>query len=905
MGSLATLFVYLALNPFTIVTVASGTFEKALGMSSLEICQNHTVLNDKWREIGSKSGDNCDSDLQEGWYRLMTTDGHSASLPTTCIKNHVCGLEVAMWLNLLGEDLPQPGQTVPGSVCGSYPVLGMWQCCVVKETAFVHNCGNYFVYWLRSTDRCSVGYCGEGPRSDISPHTVKTGEPVSEASERFRRRPRTYGKLASNRNLDIDDRAIRDVSTPDDTPCPDGQQRCSDGTCVASTHLCLQGDSSSVSPPSTTSVNRAPITLYFSVLRDRTRAPVSFTSGQLVSSAHTNEERNAMGRLDSASLSKEEETKRMHLDITPSTARQMLATTTNLSIGGNLSSDRDHSPAEYPNSVYSSTTTTTSYSGRQMSMVVSDLNVHQQSSQDSLASKPIGVFTTKTIGGASDLVTESGDVGSDTLIESPTKTEKVETWRHHASLHEESCSSCLLPSVASSQLMTKATITNTLSSITSFDLSTEKSILTRAVTKEHGSAIAPNISSSILNPHTVASSIVDHPISSTLSRRFSPSSIQASFSTYVHIHSVASKQVLSSIDLQNTPSPDTKSYHTSYSPASYHAPYSTASYNIISSKRLTISSVSSDRLNTSPSVTTIVIPSEKTTLTTSHSPDTTDVQCTKCIQVVFNIQVVINDKQAERDFKASVQTAFSKMLTKFYDRRLKRGINMTQHHRNNTHFQPTDIFLRNTTLHENNVVMLVEAKHPSGDYVPNQYLESLLQKSEVRQFLEQDLGVYGATLVEFSVPFSPTEIPHPSENGRTPSIFAQHFGIFLALIILSSFVAFAAVIAIVYLRNKARTGMWYCPSGTRYAKQLERTLLTKTTSWRIGQVTNPIPDVDILRGEGPMTETTVEEAGSRRTSCTGERTSIMDSSPEVDTWVIPLEEARDDGLVDAEYDTRL
>ncbi|XP_033744940.1 uncharacterized protein LOC117330622 [Pecten maximus] len=354
----------------------------------------------------------------------------------------------------------------------------------------------------------------------------------------------------------------------------------------------------------------------------------------------------------------------------------------------------------------------------------------------------------------------------------------------------------------------------------------------------------------------------------------------------------------SSSDLKNTPSTS----------ASYNVAYSTSSPDTPPLQPMTVSSAGpqSKRPTLSTSVTPDVVTSKMATVT-SPSFGTTGDRCTKCIEVVFNLRVTIKDKQTEQEFQVSVQTAFSMMLTRFYGHRFRRDLrNATNPQRNSTHFLPSDVHIRNTTSMGNIVVLLLEVKHPLGDFVHNQYLEYLLQKSEARLSLEQDLSVYGATLTEFSVPDNPsTDTPRPGDESGATSIFAQHFGLFLTVIILSSFVACAGVIAMIYLRNKARTGMWYCPSGTRYAKQLERTLLTKTTNWRVGHMTNPIPDVDILHGEDPMTETTEEENSSHRASCTGDRTSREGSCPEVDTWVVPLGDGMDEGLADEEYDTRL
>ncbi|OWF41973.1 mucin-4-like [Mizuhopecten yessoensis] len=944
MGSLTTLSIYLGLTAITNAAVSSGFREHVPGITSSEICHNHTVLKDQWREIGSERGDNCDSNIHEGWYRLMTTDGHSASLPTACIKNHVCGLGVALWLDLQGEDLPQPGDTVRGFVCGAYPVLSVWQCCVVRETAFVYNCGDYFLYWLRPTDRCSVGFCGEGPRSDISPYTVKTGEPAADSSDRFRRRLRhqRHGGPASNEHPVLDGRSIRDVSTPDDLPCPEGQIRCPNRVCVESLPLC-RPEEASVSPPTTEYVTRAPITFYFSVLRDRTRAPVSITSWQPSAYAQTNAEGNTMARPNSASLSNEEGTKRLFLvgETTPSIATQTPATTVKSTIQKDLSTFlsyafRDGSsslldlsgdggrglPTPFAGTSDSDhSSTPTSYSGTQNSRFNTDYHTNQPStlapSTDS-ASKSIATSTSHTMFDTTYLstpVTDRSDsttgthshIRLDLSSELPSKTID-ETGRHHVSLPIGSCSACLQPSVTSFPLMSETIITDSLSSST-LDLATPDNISTHVIRKEQMSSIISTTSSSTVIPHNTAGSLRLQPTASTTVPD-SPSS------TVLHQHSSTSLHASShnTFQLSSTSTVSHAYYLTAsqlaLSSASHLFSSSSASKHVFSSsssQQLTISSVSprTTRPDISPSATLAVIPSKMTIVTSSLSPSVTKDRCTQCIEVVFKLRAAIANKQAEREFHVSIQTAFSRMLTQFHERRFYRDVRNTTYQGNRTVFLPTDIYIRNTTSSGNITVLLLEAKNPSGDFVRDDYLAFLLQKSEVRRALEQDLIAYGATLDEFSVPASPNEIPVPGAEGGVTSIFSQHFGLFLTVIIMSSFVAFVGVIAMVYLRKKARTGMWYCPSGTRYAKQLERTLLTKTTNWRVGQVTSPIPDVDILRGEGLMTETTSEEDDSRRASYTGERTSRGDSCPEVDTWVVPLGEAMDDRPSNKEYDTRL
>ncbi|XP_061195204.1 uncharacterized protein LOC133203439 isoform X2 [Saccostrea echinata] len=151
--------------------------------SDLDVCSDkvHTVLNENWREIGSKESNNCDQKLKEGWYRFLI-NGKTAQLPSLCIKNKACGTVIPLRLDLHDQQLPTVNHSISVSVCGSYTILRKWDCCVLRQPAVVHNCGMFYVYRLSPPDRCDVGYCVVSEENQMKMHvfTAKTGEPSSE-----------------------------------------------------------------------------------------------------------------------------------------------------------------------------------------------------------------------------------------------------------------------------------------------------------------------------------------------------------------------------------------------------------------------------------------------------------------------------------------------------------------------------------------------------------------------------------------------------------------------------------------------------------------------------------------------------------------------------------------------------
>ncbi|KAK7108125.1 uncharacterized protein [Littorina saxatilis] len=117
--------------------------------------ENHTVLNDNWRDVNhQKDANMCDKSLPVGWYRFLI-NGTSATMPTRCIPEEHCGTSAPLWLDLQGADLPAVGQELHVRSCASWKN----ECCHWEKPVTVLNCGTYFVYHLSQAPYCTLAYC--------------------------------------------------------------------------------------------------------------------------------------------------------------------------------------------------------------------------------------------------------------------------------------------------------------------------------------------------------------------------------------------------------------------------------------------------------------------------------------------------------------------------------------------------------------------------------------------------------------------------------------------------------------------------------------------------------------------------------------------------------------------------
>lgn len=122
----------------------------------------------------------CDKNLPVAWYKLEV-NGNPAEIPTVCLKHNVCGTKLPMHIDLGYQGMPQLGNVSNATVCTSYNILGRWDCCVLRQDIQIKNCGTFYVYKLKHTDRCPVAYCAQEPsHSPSSELTLKRGDVYNE-----------------------------------------------------------------------------------------------------------------------------------------------------------------------------------------------------------------------------------------------------------------------------------------------------------------------------------------------------------------------------------------------------------------------------------------------------------------------------------------------------------------------------------------------------------------------------------------------------------------------------------------------------------------------------------------------------------------------------------------------------
>ena len=119
---------------------------------SVDPCQLHTVLHDEDRDIEDVGGNECDRQLNAGWYRFLNKTG--IRMPTTCPPTDRCGTTWPGWLEGVHP-------TVEDGIVARTVYFRRRRNC--KELAVhnieVKNCSSFFVYHLRPTSRCNYRYC--------------------------------------------------------------------------------------------------------------------------------------------------------------------------------------------------------------------------------------------------------------------------------------------------------------------------------------------------------------------------------------------------------------------------------------------------------------------------------------------------------------------------------------------------------------------------------------------------------------------------------------------------------------------------------------------------------------------------------------------------------------------------
>ena len=119
-------------------------------------CLNYYTLSSASRsatyQLPAGSSPSCDNDLPSGWYRFSYPAGDE--MASTCVPSGRCGTVVSGWL-----ETNHPKATdgiVQGKVCFRWKS----NCCQWSQNIHLRNCGRFFVYKLRKTFACPMGFCG-------------------------------------------------------------------------------------------------------------------------------------------------------------------------------------------------------------------------------------------------------------------------------------------------------------------------------------------------------------------------------------------------------------------------------------------------------------------------------------------------------------------------------------------------------------------------------------------------------------------------------------------------------------------------------------------------------------------------------------------------------------------------
>ncbi|RUS81141.1 hypothetical protein EGW08_011082 [Elysia chlorotica] len=120
------------------------------------------------------------------WYSFSVANVPSI-IPSICVKNNLCGTEVGMYIDYGGEISPTTiGEIKEFTLCGSYNVLGKYDCCVLRLPVLMSYCGmDRFVYrFPKPIDRCPVAICitelSQPPPDDVF---VSHGQDFREADD--------------------------------------------------------------------------------------------------------------------------------------------------------------------------------------------------------------------------------------------------------------------------------------------------------------------------------------------------------------------------------------------------------------------------------------------------------------------------------------------------------------------------------------------------------------------------------------------------------------------------------------------------------------------------------------------------------------------------------------------------
>jgi len=118
----------------------------------VDICKNYQNLTDAKRKYDYETGSypKCDDKLN-GWYRFQGAAG--TKMVTACPSKNRCNAANPAWLS---EKHPTVADgTVTRKVC----IHQFNDCCEVKVSITVKNCGPYYIYKLAYPGVCDTRYC--------------------------------------------------------------------------------------------------------------------------------------------------------------------------------------------------------------------------------------------------------------------------------------------------------------------------------------------------------------------------------------------------------------------------------------------------------------------------------------------------------------------------------------------------------------------------------------------------------------------------------------------------------------------------------------------------------------------------------------------------------------------------
>jgi len=125
-------------------------------------CTGYKILDEKERnyQFQTSGSYRCDGSSNHhkwagnNWYRFIEPAG--TQLPESPVDSFHCGTHVAGWLQ--GSHPMTPGKTVDRKACFKFTSSNS---CNWSVGIKIRHCGNYFLYHLKNTPTCNLGYCAK------------------------------------------------------------------------------------------------------------------------------------------------------------------------------------------------------------------------------------------------------------------------------------------------------------------------------------------------------------------------------------------------------------------------------------------------------------------------------------------------------------------------------------------------------------------------------------------------------------------------------------------------------------------------------------------------------------------------------------------------------------------------